>query len=251
MAIDSLFNSVMNMNQYGAQYTQQLLAQASSSYASNQAEPAGFSAAGSQGSNPLSELQGIGGAMPPYPREAAANIQGMQQQFADTEQMKLQHVESEVSANTDAYYASKGETPAERAARVQATDAAKEALQQQQDAQMADFTKQAGQQIQAAYNPNDPNSRQKVADLEQQIQVQAEKMKLDQQRAMIKVGVPPEMQGMADEKFAEYTSMQGDHQAQIQASPDYQIMQQYQQDMQTYLEHLKANMGNQETQYHV
>jgi tRNA U34 5-carboxymethylaminomethyl modifying enzyme MnmG/GidA len=247
MAIDSLFSSVMNMNQYATQYTQSLLSQANAQY-----NGGGAPSSGSQGSaNPTSQLEGLGGTMPTYPSQAASNVQAMQQQFSDAEQMRMQDIQSEVSANTDAYYASQGEGPQQRAERIQQTDAAKEALQQQQDAQMADFNQQAEKQIQAAFDPKDPNSQQKVADLEQQIQKQAATMQTQDQAALLKVGVPPQLQGMVDSKLADYQAMQQDHQNQIESSSDYQVMQQYQNDMQTYLAHIKSSMANLGSQFGV
>lgn len=233
----SFVNSVVSVNQYAAPTFLQMLGQANSGAAS-------ASGGGSQSHNPLAEMEGIGGTPPPFPREAASQLQAMQQGLSEIEKHRRDDIDDEVAARADAWYAKGGETPDQRAARIESTNQQKEAMLEQQNARNLQFAHDAQQRF-AQLSFTDPNYQAKYQALADELTQQQSQIDASNMAAELKVGLPPELHGMVDQKVAGYQALQAQHKSQIESSPEYLQLKQYQDEQTAYMSQLRQSMANQ------
>lgn len=194
--------------------------------------------------NPLAGLEAIGGQMPPFPQEASQRVAIMQQGFSEIEKERRDNLEEEVAARADAYYAQREppETATERAARIEFTNRQRESIMEQVSARTAQFS----QMVQAEISKiplGDPEYQEKLHAIEAQFgKVQAD-MEAENMRALLKAGLPTELYGMVDEKVAGYNALVDQHKQQLESSPDYQLVKQYQEQQTAYVKRLRQSIG--------
>lgn len=231
----SLVNNVIGLNQYTSDMTAKLVQQSGASTSAQQ-----------QGNpdNPLAGVESIGGASPPFPQEAATRLQTVQQGFDEAERQRREDIEEEVGAHADAYYAKQGETPEQRVARIESTNQQKQALLEQQNSRTAEFAQYAQSRF-AQLSFSDPDYQTKYQALADELRQQESQINGEHMTALLKVGLPPELHGMVDQKVAGYQALQASHKNQIEGSHDYQQIKQFQEQQQEYAKRLRESIAAQ------